>query len=46
MIRANIETEIAPIVGNEKQSEDLAGYIKKESETPRAYGEQIFSEKQ
>ena len=34
MIRANIETEIAPIVGNEKQAEDLAEYIKKESETP------------
>ena len=34
MIRANIETEIAPIVGNEKQAEDLAEYIKKESEAP------------
>ena len=34
MIRANIETEIAPIVGSEKQAEDLAEYIKKESETP------------
>lgn len=34
MIRANIETEIAPIVGSEKQAEDLAEYIKKESGTP------------
>ena len=34
MIRANIETEIAPIVGNEKQAEDLAEYIKKESASP------------
>ncbi len=33
MIRANIETEIAPIVGNEKQAEDLAAYIKSESES-------------
>ncbi len=33
MIRANIETEIAPIVGNEKQAEDLAAYIKAESES-------------
>ncbi|MDO4313715.1 MAG: stage IV sporulation protein A [Eubacteriales bacterium] len=28
LIRANIETEIAPIVGNEKQAEDLIAYIK------------------
>ena len=28
MIRANIETEIAPIVGNEQQAEDLIRYIK------------------
>ena len=34
MIRANIETEIAPIVGNEKQAEDLVEYIRQESETP------------
>ncbi|HJA11681.1 MAG TPA: stage IV sporulation protein A [Candidatus Mediterraneibacter merdipullorum] len=34
MIRANIETEIAPIVGNEKQAQDLAEYLRKESETP------------
>ena len=28
MIRANIETEIAPIVGNKDQAEDLITYIK------------------
>ncbi len=33
MIRANIETEIAPIVGNEQQAQDLVEYIKSESET-------------
>ena len=33
MIRANIETEIAPIVGNEQQAQDLVDYIKTESET-------------
>lgn len=33
MIRANIETEIAPIVGNEQQANDLVRYIKENSET-------------
>lgn len=33
MIRANIETEIAPIVGSEKQANDLVEYIKETSET-------------
>ena len=43
MIRANIETEIAPIVGNEQQAQDLAEYIKKESETPEGvWGTNIF----
>lgn len=28
MIKANIETEIAPIVGNEEQAQDLIDYIK------------------
>ncbi len=28
LIRANIETEIAPIVGNEQQAKDLLEYIK------------------
>lgn len=31
MIRANIETEIAPIVGNEQQANDLVQYIKDNS---------------
>ncbi|MEF9915848.1 MAG: stage IV sporulation protein A [Lachnospiraceae bacterium] len=31
MIRANIETDIAPIVGSEKQAEDLVVYIKNEA---------------
>ena len=30
MIRANIETEIAPIVGNEQQAEDLVDILKRE----------------
>ena len=43
MIRANIETEIAPIVGSERQAQDLADYIKKESETPEGvWGTNIF----
>ena len=43
MIRANIETEIAPIVGNEKQAQDLVEYIKEESETPEGvWGTNIF----
>ena len=36
MIRANIETEINPIVGTEQQSEDLVKYMLKEfEEDPR-----------
>lgn len=43
MIKANIETEIAPIVGNEKQAEDLVEYIKKESASPEGvWGTNIF----
>jgi stage IV sporulation protein A len=43
MIRATIETEIAPIVGNEKQAQDLVEYIKAESETPEGvWGTNIF----
>lgn len=33
MIRANIETEIAPIVGSEQQANDLVNYIKESSRT-------------
>lgn len=32
MIRANIETEITPLVGTEKQSEELVSYLMKEFE--------------
>ena len=35
MIRANIETEIAPIVGSEQQAQDLIQYIKKESNSEK-----------
>lgn len=33
MIKANIETEIAPIVGSEEQANDLISYIKKGAES-------------
>ena len=33
MIRADIETEVSPIVGSEKQSEDLVKYLLSEFET-------------
>ena len=33
LIKAHIETEIAPIVGNEQQAKDLIAYIKENSET-------------
>ena len=33
LIRANIETEIAPIVGSEQQANDLVRYIKENSES-------------
>lgn len=43
MIRANIETEIAPIVGSEKQAEDLVAYIKKrERRSTRRLGNKYF----
>ena len=32
MMKANIEAEVAPIVGNEKQSEELVSYLMKEFE--------------
>lgn len=35
MIRAMIETEIAPIVGSESQANDLIAYIKENSETSK-----------
>jgi stage IV sporulation protein A len=33
LIKAEIETEIAPLVGSEKQSEELLNYLLKEFET-------------
>ena len=43
MIRANIETEIAPIVGNEQQANDLIQYIKNASESEEGvWGTSIF----
>ena len=32
MIRADIETEVSPIVGSEKQSEDMVNYLLQEFE--------------
>ena len=43
MIRANIETEIAPIVGSREQAEDLINYIKDgEKSGERVWGTNIF----
>lgn len=44
MIRADIETEVSPIVGTEKQSEDLVNYLLKEFEgdTRRIWETNIF----
>jgi len=43
LIRANIETEIAPIVGSEQQANDLIQYIKEMSETEDGiWGTNIF----
>ena len=39
MIKANIETEIAPIVGSEKQAEDLLQYIETSSKAPEGVWE-------
>ena len=43
MIRANIETEIAPIVGSEQQANDLVKYIQDNSKTEAGiWGTNIF----
>ncbi len=43
MIRANIENEIAPIVGTEEQANDLIRYIKDAADTPEGiWGTSIF----
>ncbi|MBO5302931.1 MAG: stage IV sporulation protein A [Lachnospiraceae bacterium] len=39
LIRANIETEIAPIVGSEEQAKDLINYIKEGQNTPNGVWE-------
>lgn len=43
MIKANIETEIAPIVGTEQQAKDLIQYIDEGSQRGRVSGRLIFS---
>lgn len=43
MIRANIETEIAPIVGSEQQAQDLIKYISEAAQSPEGvWGTNIF----
>lgn len=43
MIRANIETEIAPIVGSEQQAQDLVQYINEAAKTEEGiWGTNIF----
>ena len=44
MMRADIETEISPIVGDEKQSEDLLQYLLQEYEgdTEKLWDSNIF----
>lgn len=43
MIRANIETEIAPIVGSEEQAQDLIRYIRQGQQSPQgAWETNIF----
>lgn len=44
MIRANIETEIAPIVGSEEQAKDLISYIKTSDEKGKYLADQYFRE--
>ena len=42
MIRANIETEIAPIVGSREQAEDLIGYIGQNETSDGIWDTNIF----
>ena len=43
LIRANIETEIAPIVGDEQQAQDLIQYLKEETDKGEGiWGTRIF----
>ena len=44
MLKANIKTEVAPIVGSESQSEELVKYLLQGfEEDPQRYGSQIYS---
>ena len=46
MIRADIETEVSPIVGSEKQSEELVNYYYQNLRAIQLkYGNQIYSER-
>ena len=46
LIRTNVATEVSPIVGSEKQSEELVNYLLSEFESdPKKIWESIFSEK-
>ena len=44
MIRADVETTVSPIVGNEKQSEDMVNYLMQEFEgdTSKIWQSNIF----
>lgn len=42
MIKANIETEIAPIVGSEEQANDLIAYIRQNQQSGEAFDTNIF----
>lgn len=44
MIRADIKTEVSPVVGSEKQSEDLINYLLQEFEgdTKKIWSSNIF----
>ena len=43
LIKAHIETEIAPIVGSEEQARDLIAYIKKSAQKEDGYGRPAYS---
>lgn len=46
LIKTNVETEVSPIVGSEKQSEELVNYLLSEFESdPKQIWEQIYLEK-
>ena len=45
MIRANIETEIAPIVGTQEQAEDLIAFINQTDAQNGIWGTNIFGKR-